>query len=688
MDFKYVQTTCPYCGTGCTFNLAVRDGKVTGTAPYYRSPINEGKVCPKGTYAWQFINHKDRLKKPLVRKDGKYVETTWDEAYSIIAENFKKYQPEECAVLSSARCSNEDNYALMKFARGVLKTRHIDHCARLCHASTVVGLAASFGSGAMTNSIPDISESKCIFCLGSNTFEQHPLIGRQIMKAKAAGAKFIYADPRFTPTARQSDLYMQFYSGGDVAILNCMMGEIIRNGWEDKDFIEKRTKDYEELKKIVLLERYTPEVVGELVGVPAESLRTAAEWFGKAESATVLYSMGLTQHTVGVDNVKSTANLLMLTGNIGIPGGGVNALRGQNNVQGSCDMGALPNVFTGYQKVVDGPVRKKFEDAWGFPDGIAEPKNGFEITTMFNVLHDDPGRLKAMYLMGENPLLSEPDLNHVEEAIQNLDFLVVQDIFFTETCEYAHVVLPATCFAEKDGCQTNTERRVQRWRKAQEPPGEAKEDWRIISELSAVMGYADQFPYTSPEDVFNEIAELTPSYHGMNYERIGTPEALHWPCPTVDHPGTPILHTEKFATPDGLGVFHAIEWKAPAEVPDEEYPYRFTTGRIIWHYHTGSMTRRSKALDDEVKTGWVEINEEDAKELGVRNGEMVKVVSRRGEITVAAKVMEDIKKGVMFMPFHFVECAANRLTNNALDPLAKIPEFKACAVKIETIEEA
>ncbi|HQL58553.1 MAG TPA: formate dehydrogenase subunit alpha [Methanoculleus sp.] len=688
MTLQYVATTCPYCGTGCSFNLVVQDGKVVGTAPYRRSPVNEGKVCPKGTYAHEFVNSPDRLTKPLIKKDGKFVEATWDEAYDLIAQKFKSYKPDEFAALASARVSNEENYLMMKFARGVMKSRHVDHCARLCHASTVAGLAASFGSGAMTNSIGDIAESKCVFVLGSNTLEQHPLIGRKIVQAKKNGAKVIVADPRYTPTARLADLYMPFVSGSDVALLNGMMQEIIRNGWEDKEFIAKRTKDYEKLKEVVMKETYSLENVSKISGIPVEQLKQAAEWFGTTKPGAILYSMGITQHTVGVDNVRSVANIQMLTGNLGKPGSGVNALRGQNNVQGACDMGALPVVFTGYQKVIDPAAYKKFADAWGFPGGICEPKNGYEVTVMMDVLTDNPGELKCMYIMGENPMLSDPDLNHVRHALESVEFMVVQDIFLTETAELADVVLPAACYAERGGTQTSTERRVQMWRKAQDPPGEAKEDWQIISELAARMGYAAQFPYKDIEEIFDEVAVLTPSYHGMNYERLNRPEALHWPCPDASHPGTPILHREKFSHPDGIGIFAPIEWKPPAEVPDAEYPFVLTTGRVLWHWHTGSMTRRSATLDAEVPTGWIEINPEDAKALGIKDKEKVRAVTRRGSVDVPAKVTPDIMKGVMFMPFHFAECAANILTNNALDPIAKIPEFKACAVKVEKITEA
>ena len=686
MDIRYVSTTCPYCGTGCGFNLVVRDGRVFDVAHWQRAPVNGGKLCPKGRYAHEFINSPDRLTKPLIKKEGRFVEATWDEAYDLIAERFGSYKPDEMACLSSARASNEENYLMQKFARVVLKTPHIDHCARLCHASTVAGLAAVFGSGAMTNSIQDISESKCVFVLGSNTFEQHPLIARSIIRARQGGAKVIVADPRYTPTAQQADLYMPFVSGTDVAILNGLMQEIIRNGREDKEFIAQRTKDYEKLKEVVMKEDYSLENVSQVSGIPVESLRTAAEWIAGAEVATLIYSMGITQHTTGVDNVKSTANLMMLTGNLGKPGGGVNPLRGQNNVQGACDMGCLPNVFSGYQKVTDEEARKKMMEAWGVDD-IAEARVGYTVTEMMNVLTDNPSEIRAMYIMGENPMLSDPDIQHVEEGLRNLEFLVVQDIFLTETAEFADVVLPAACYAEKDGTQTNTERRVQRWKKAQDPPGEAKPDWQIICELGAWMGYEEQFTYKSPEEVFNEVAAVTPSYHGISYSRLD-PDGLHWPCPTAEHPGTPILHREKFAMPDGLGVFSPIEWKPPAEVPDAEYPFVLTTGRVIWQWHTGTMTRRSWSLEKEAPIGWIEINTEDAKELGIKDQEVVRASTRRGSIDIPARVTPEIVKGVMFIPFHYKEHPANRLTHNALDPIARIPEFKACAVKVEKIAEA
>ncbi|MCP1716092.1 formate dehydrogenase major subunit [Methanocalculus alkaliphilus] len=690
MAMKYVQTTCPYCGTGCSMNLVVNDGKVVGVAPYQRSPVNEGKLCPKGVYAHEFINSEDRLTTPLIKKDGKFVEASWDEAYELIASKLKSYQPSEVGVLASARVSNEDNYAIMKFARGALKTTHIDHCARLCHSSSVAGLATTFGSGAMTNSIADIAESKCIFIIGSNTYEQHPLIGRSVARARKNGGKVIYADPRLTPTGKQADMYMQFRSGTDVAIFNAMMQEIIKNGWENKEFIEKRCVEYDALKGEVMKPEYSLENVETISGIPAAQLKQAAEWYATSGASSVIFSMGITQHTTGVDNVKSIANLAMLTGNIGRPGTGVNPLRGQNNVQGACDMGCLPVVFTGYQKVIDEAAHKKFSDAWGFSDGICKPENGYEVTIMLKTLNEKPGELKGMYIMGENPMLSDANLSHVKDALEKLEFLVVQDIFMTETAEMADVVLPATCFAEKDGVQVSTERRVQRLRKAQEAPGQAKLDWQIIAEVAAKMGYAEQFAWQSAEDIFNEITSLTPSYAGMSYERLNKPEALQWPCPAADHPGTPILHTTAFAPvmPDGKGLMTAITFKPPAEVPDAEYPFILTTGRSLFHWHTGGMTRRSASLDSEQPTGWIEINVDDAKALGIADNEMIIAKTRRGQINVPARVTKDIMKGVMFMPFHFAECAANVLTNDALDPISKIPEFKACAVAVEKIKEA
>ncbi|MGD0951180.1 MAG: formate dehydrogenase subunit alpha [Methanotrichaceae archaeon] len=680
----FIPTTCPYCGTGCSLYLVVGDNRVLGVEPWHTPPINEGKLCQKGRYANEFIHSKDRLTKPLIKKDGVFEQSTWDEAYQLVVKKFKSYRPEELGCLASAKASNEDNYLMQKFARIVLKTNNIDHCARLCHSSTVSGLSEIFGSGAMTNSILDLQDSNCIFVIGSNTFEQHPLIGRRLILAKKKGAKIICADPRYTPTAKQADLYLPMYSGTDVALLNGLMHHIIKNGWENREFIENRTKGFDFLKKTAMNDSYDLKNVSKITGIPEIDLAKAAEWIAKAKPCALVYSMGITQHTVGVDNVKSVANLMMLTGNIGKPGSGVNPLRGQNNVQGACDMGCLPDVYSGYQKVTDEQSRRKMMSSWG-ADEIAT-NTGYTVTEMMDVLLNEPGKIKCMYLMGENPMLSDPDLNHVRKALENVEFMVSQEIFLSETAEFADVVLPAACFAEKNGTHTNTERRVQRLRKAVDPPGVAKPDWLIICEIAGLMGYGNQFSYKNESEIFDEIANVTPSYAGMNYERLEHPYALQWPCPDKNHPGTQILHKEKFATKDGLGVFTAVEWQPPAEVTDSEYPLILTTGRCIWHWHTGTMTRRSKTLDTEVKTGWAEINPKDAEDLGIDDREMVRVTSRRGEIEIPAKVTGNIKIGEVFIPFHFKECPANILTNNAVDSIAKIPEYKACAVKIEKIK--
>jgi formate dehydrogenase major subunit len=682
MSIKLVPTICPYCGCGCGLNLVEKDGKVVGVEPWKRHPVNEGKLCPKGNFTNEFIHRDDRLTTPLIKKDGKFVPASWDEAISLVASKFKeikeKYGPDAMSCFASARVTNEENYVMQKFARVALETANIDHCARLCHGTTVAGLAKSLGSGAMTNSIKDIEESKCIFIIGSNTFEDHPLIARRVVKAKENGCTLIVADPRYNITAKQSDIFVQFRSGTDVALVNAMMYVILSEGLEDKEFIKNRTKGFDALKEEVM--KCPPEWAEPITGVPAETIRKIARLYAKSGASAIIYSMGVTQHSTGTDNVLSMSNLAMLTGNIGKRGAGVNPLRGQNNVQGACDMGALPNVVSGYQAVINPELRAKVCGVWGVKD--IPGKVGLTIVEVMNAA--DEGKIKSLFIMGENPMVSDPDVNHVEHSLKKLEFLVVQDIFLTETAQFAHVVLPAASFAEKDGTFTNTERRVQLLRPAVKPPGQAKPDWEIICMIAQKMGVAG-FNFKSQEEIFEEVRKTTPQYAGMTYARLQKPEALHWPCPDTAHAGTPILHTVKFSHPDGLGIFFGVPFKRPAENPDAEYPLILTTGRMLYHYHTGSMTRRSATLDEEVKTGFVEMHPEDAKALGVKNGAKVKVKSRRGEIEIAAKVTPDIMKGIIFIPFHFAECSANKLTNPALDPFAKMPELKVCSAKVEVI---
>jgi formate dehydrogenase alpha subunit len=534
----------------------------------------------------------------------------------------------------------------------------------------------------MTNSIPEFEDTDCFLITGSNTTEAHPLIATRVMRAQKRGAKVIVVDPRDIQIAKIADLHLRQRPGTDVAWLNGMMHVMIEEGLYDQEFVANRTEGFEELKAAV--GDYTPERVEALTGIPATDLAEAARIYANAESAAILYAMGITQHTTGVDNVVSCANLSMLTGNVGKPGTGVNPLRGQNNVQGACDLGGLPNVYTGYQAVTVESVQAKFKDAWGY----APPTRvGLTVTEMIEAAHH--GDLKALFVLGENPMVSDPDLNHVRTALERCEFLVVQDIFPTETAQLADIVLPGTTFAEKDGTFTGTDRRIQRIRQAIEPLGDARGDWAIIVDLAKRMNGASSsapyggWEYDSPAAVMDEIAVLTPIYGGSNYTRLEEEGFLQWPVPTADHPGTAYLHKGKFSR--GLGHFVPVEFKEPAELPDEEYSLVLTTGRTMFHYHTGSMTRRSEKLDREVPEGYVEISPEDAERLGLGKSETVRVVSRRGEIETKAWITCRVPPGTVFIPFHFAEAAANVLTNPAFDPVAKIPEYKVAAVRIEKV---
>jgi formate dehydrogenase alpha subunit len=538
----------------------------------------------------------------------------------------------------------------------------------------VAGLAAAFGSGAMTNGIAEIEDAGCILVIGSNTTACHPLVARRILRAKDRGAKLIVADPRNIHLARFADIAVNHRLGSDVALLNGMMHIIIDNNWHDREYISQRTEGFDEFKAMV--ESYTPERVQEITGVQASELERMARLYATNPPASLLYAMGITQHTSGVDNVKSCCNLALLCGNVGVHAGGVNPLRGQNNVQGACDMGGLPNVFPGYQPVNEDGIRQKFSAAWGteLPE-----RAGYTVTEMVQMMIE--GDLKALYVIGENPKLSDADRNHLNKALAELDFLVVQGLFLSETAQVADVVLAAASVAEKEGTFTNTERRCLRIHKAIEPIGDTLPDWRIIARLSNAMGY--QMDYAGAEDIFDEMASLTPkSYGGMSYGRLGI-DGLQWPCPNPDHPGTPYLHKDEFAR--GKGQFHALEYRDPAELPDEQYPFYLTTGRMFAHFHTGTMTRVSDHLDTEQKTGYVEINPLDAEELAIKEGEMVSLSSRRGSIEAPAKLSTAVGPGVLFVPIHFGENPANMLTNPACDPVAKIPEFKVCAANIEKL---
>jgi len=554
----------------------------------------------------------------------------------------------------------------------------------------VAGLATSFGSGAMTNSMDDVAEqAKTIFIIGSNTTEQHPVFGTRIRQAVLRrGVKLIVADPRRIDITEFATLHLRLKPGTDIALLNGLMYIILEKGYEDKAFIESRTENFEEFKANVM--QYNPELVSEITGVPVTQLYEAAEILGTSKPGAILWAMGITQHVVGVQNVRTCANLQMLLGNIGIPGGGVNPLRGQNNVQGACDMGGLPNVYPAYQQVINEDVRKKFETAWGVP---LSPKVGMTVTEMIPAIAED--KIKALYILGENPIMSDPDTNHIRHCLEQLEFMVLQEIFPTETAPYADVLLPGVTFAEKTGTFTNTERRVQLVRQAIPPIGEARHDWEITQEIARrVMEFGQRkadlsapqaaWNYSSPAEIVAEVAILAPSYAGISLERLDRGERLQWPVKGNDHPGTPILHVGQFTR--GKGLFAVTEHIPPVELPDKEYPMLLSTGRVLYHWHGGEMTRRAKGLLEVYNQSLIELNPQDAAQLGLQEAQKVRVSSRRGTIEAEAWVTDRVPPGMVYANFHFPDVPANSLTIAALDPIAKIPEYKVCAVKLELVE--
>lgn len=669
-------TTCPYCGVGCQLEVATIGNKIVQVTGADETP-NFTRTCVKGRYGLDFVNRPERLVKPLIKKNGQLVESEWEEALDLVAAKFKQIKQQHGSDafmgLASAKVTNEENFIFQKFMRAVIGTNNVDHCARLCHASTVAGLAASFGSGAMTNTIAELEKAQIILVTGSNTTETHPVIATYIKRAiKCNNAKLIVIEPRKIDLVNYATIWLQPKNGTDVAWVNGFLNIIIESNLADKQFIQERTEGFAELQKLAV--KYTPSYVENITGIPAVGLIAAAKLYASSKNSSIIYSMGITQHSHGTDNVKSLANLAMLTGNIGHENCGVNPLRGQNNVQGSCDMGALPDVYSGYQKVTDQASQKKFEHAW--QTKLPETP-GLKLTEMFDQVL--AGKIKALYFMGENPMLADVNISHVKHALEAAEFLVCQDIFRTETTEFADVVLPAASFAEKDGTFTNTERRVLPVRKIIDPVGEAKPDWWIIQELAKRLGYS--MNYADANAIMLEINTLTPSYAGITPKRIAAGEKLQWPCPTIDHPGTRFLHKEKFTK--GLGTFFAIEYRPSEELPDQEYPFTLSTGRILYHYHTATMSRKTEVLTQYSDQAFAEINLQDAKQLGVTNGDMIKVTTRRGTIKLLAAITPKVAEKNIFIPFHFAEAAANLLTNDALDPVAKIPEYKVCACKIE-----
>ncbi|MCL2816814.1 MAG: formate dehydrogenase subunit alpha [Clostridiales bacterium] len=672
-----VETVCPYCGVGCRIKLYLRGNRAVGMTAA-DGPANDGLLCVKGRFVFDFINHPDRLTTPLIRKEGRLVPCSWEEAYEAVINAFKEVKeegPEAIAGLSSARCSNEENYLFQKFIRVASGGNNVDHCARLCHSSTVAGLSQSFGGGAMSNSINEVYKTEVILVTGSNTTETHPVIGAKIRQAVKKGALLIVAEPRKIDLCEDTEIFLQIKPGTNVALFNGLAKAVLEEGLHNRDFIDRNTEGFEELEKS--FERVSVKECAEICRVSEQEMRRAARLYAQAATAAIYYSMGVTQHSRGTDGVVSIANLALLCGQIGREGCGVNPLRGQNNVQGACDMGALPNLYPGYQAVANPEARAKFEKAWG---AALSPLPGKTSTEMLDQM--EQGKIKFLYIMGENVLVSEADLNHARKAFSRGCFVVAQDIFLSETAALADVVLPAASFAEKEGTFTNTERRIQMSPKALPAPGGAKEDWRIICELARALGLSG-FDFEGPEAVMKEIVTLTPSYGGVSYARLGK-NGLQWPCPDAAHPGTPYLHKDgRF--PRGKGLFSFRPYLPAADAQDGEYPLLLTTGRVLYQYHTRTMTGRNAAIEGVAGGPFVEIHPKTAARFGLRDGAPAELASPRGKVTAVARFREDMSEDVLFMPFHYGENPVNNLTARHLDPTSKIPELKVSKVKIKSL---
>ncbi len=673
MGPDFVKTICPYCGTGCGLILTVRDGRVVGCQPDRGHPVSKGTLCIKGWSAGEFIHHPDRLTTPLLKKGGRFVDISWDEAIDVLVgrlgEVAERHGAGAVGGLCSARCTNEENYLFQKLIRRGFGSNNVDHCARLCHGPTVAAMGRALGSGAMTNSLADFANTDFILAVGSNAAETFPVAMGEIYRAREKGARLVVIDPRTTEMARNADLHLTLRPGTDIPLFNGMMHHLLANGLADQTFIDQRTEGLAALA--AHLDDWAPERAATVCGVAPELIRQVAEDYARAPAAMIVFCMGITQHVCGTANVFAVCNLALMCGQVGRPQAGICPLRGQCNVQGACDMGGLPNVLPGYQKVDDDRVRARFEAQWG---GSLPAEPGLTVTAAMAAAESP---IRAAYIMGENPVMSDPDQRHTIEFLKRLDFLVVQDIFPTDTTRLADLVLPAACFAEKEGTFTNTERRVQRLRKAVDPPGDARDDLTILCRVGQALGL--DFSYADSAAVMDEIASLTPSYGGIRYGRLNA-GGLQWPCPDTNHPGTAVLHQEQFAR--GRGLFVVPDYQPPREMPDERYPLVLITGRMFCHYHTGTMTRRSPSLQREVDRPFVEVNPQDAQGRGICDGDRIRVETRRGAIMTTARVVPKVAAGTVFAAFHFNEAPADALTNNALDPVSEVPEFKACAAQI------
>lgn len=689
---KQVRTTCPYCGVGCQMNLNIKDGYIYSVeAPFDAAP-NYGMLCVKGRYGTDYVKHPRRVKTPLIRanrEEGRsakpvWREATWEEALDLVADELSRIAMENggdaIASYASAKATNEDNYIYQKVMRALIGTNNVDHCARLCHAGSVTGLQLSIGSSAMSNSIAEMENLEAFIVTGSNTTETHPVIANFLKRAvRKNGAKLIVVDPRRIDMVNFATHWLQQNPGSDVAVFQAMAHVIVQEGLYDPNFIRERTEGFDDY--LESLEEFTPEWAEEVSGVPAESIRSAARIYAKAERASIYWGMGISQSTHGTDNTLSLVNLALMCGHVGKAGTGLNPLRGQNNVQGCSDVGGLPNVYTAYQRVDNDEVRDKFQEFWGVH---LNPNPGLTATEM--VTGADIGTVKGMFVLGENPMMSEPNQNHTRHSMEKLEFLVCQDIFINETGEMADVILPATSFAEKDGTFTNSDRRIQRVRAAVAPVGESRADWEILcaigQRIESRMGkpLSNGFEYSHPSEIWEEMRQLTPDFYGIDYDRLEREGGVHWPCPSFDHPGTPFLFTDDF--PRGKGKFWEISFGTESELPDDEYPYNLTTGRVLYHWSGSTMTGNSR-LEEIYPEATCEIHPDDAQELGLRTGDWVQLSSRRGNVKVRVLVTSRSPKRTVFLPFHFAEAAANALTFEKVDNRAKIPDYKNTAIKIE-----
>ena len=682
-EVKKVLTTCPHCATGCQFYLVVKDNRVVNVEPA-NGPSNHMRLCVKGrSGSFDFIHSKDRITTPLIKnkETGKFEEATWDEAVSYTAKRLmeikEKYGKDSLAGFACSRSANEDIYMVQKMVRTCFGNNNTDNCARVCHSATVAGLAKTLGSGAMTNPIHDITHDvDCIMLIGSNPEEAHPVVGMQIRKAVADGTKLIVVDPRDIGLTKYADIHLKLRPGTNVAFANGMMHVMIKEDLIDHDYVRDYTEGFEELKKLV--EDYTPEKVGEICHIDPDRLVEAARMYATAKKAPIIYCLGVTEHSTGTEGVMSMSNMAALCGKIGKSGCGVNPLRGQNNVQGACDMGAMPTDYPGYQKVDNDEVREKFEKAWGVS---LDPVPGLKATEVFPAAIK--GKLKGLYICGEDPIVSDPDTAHIIKALESLDFFVIQELFMTKTAEYADVILPGVSYAEKEGTFTNTERRVQRIRKAVTLPGNMRLDTDIIIDLMNAMGYPQ--PHLTSAEIMDEIASLTPSFAGISHARLDAGESLQWPCRGKDQPGTAIMHVGKPVR--GRVLLYPAQFRASQELPDDDYPLILMTGRILYQYNAAAMTSRAPGLMEIAGEGFIEINYKDADRLGLANKEKVRVTSRRGSITATARVGRKVSEGETWMPFHFPDSPVNMITNAALDDFARIPEYKVCAVRVEKITD-